>query len=464
MIRSLRFVVAPLRAVLVLSVFVATVVRAQGAPAPATSPADHVVLVSIDGLRPELYLDASWPAPTLQRLAREGVRAEGMRGVFPTVTYPSHTTLVTGAFPARHGVLYNTLFEPGGPGRWYWHYDSVRVASLWTAVKDAGRQTAAVSWPVTVGAPITWNVPEYWSLARGADPVTPVREVATPGLLDEIEREATGRMTARNYTLDDLTRDDRLAAMAAWLLETKRPALVAVHFAGVDHFQHEVGREGPEVQRAVAAVDNGVRAIVEAAARAGILDRTTFVIVGDHGFVSTNVRVNPNVWLAQAGLRDTSASGGDWRATFHVSGGSVALRTRRPNDADAVRRARAAVEAQPATVRGLFRFVERDELTRLGADPDAAFALSGMLGTAFGGNASGPAITDASGGTHGYVPTDFPEILTGFVASGAGVRQGVTLHRMRQEDVAPTIAELLGVPFRAADGMAARGVLGPRGR
>src|SRR5690606_11805918 len=94
------------------------------------------------------------PAPMLQRMAREGAHARAVRGVMPTVTYPSHTTLVTGAVPARHGILYNQPFEAGGQsGRWYVEHDSIRVPTLWDAVRAAGGTTAAISWPVTVGAP-----------------------------------------------------------------------------------------------------------------------------------------------------------------------------------------------------------------------------------------------------------------------------------------------------------------------
>ena len=135
--RSLRLVpvrlgrahLAPLWGAL-LCLLAAAPAGAQEAPTEWAARPDHVVLVSIDGLRPEFYRDPRWPAPTLQWMAREGAQAEGVRGVFPSVTYPSHTTLVTGALPARHGVLYNTPFEPAGQtGAWYWEASAIRARS-----------------------------------------------------------------------------------------------------------------------------------------------------------------------------------------------------------------------------------------------------------------------------------------------------------------------------------------------
>ena len=87
---------------------------ASGQERSPLPPADHVVLISVDGLRPDFYLESRWPAVTMREMAREGAHARGVRGVHPTVTYPSHTTIVTGALPARHGIFYNAPFEAGG--------------------------------------------------------------------------------------------------------------------------------------------------------------------------------------------------------------------------------------------------------------------------------------------------------------------------------------------------------------
>ena len=82
---------------------------------------EHVLLFSVDGLRPEIYRDERWPAPVLQQLARGGAFALAVRSVFPALTYPAHATLVTGVLPARHGIVHNEEFGPapnrtGGSG------------------------------------------------------------------------------------------------------------------------------------------------------------------------------------------------------------------------------------------------------------------------------------------------------------------------------------------------------------
>jgi predicted AlkP superfamily pyrophosphatase or phosphodiesterase len=86
----------------------------------ASAQENHVVLISVDGLRPEFYMDPQWSMVNVRQGMKNGAYAEGVRGSFPTVTYPSHTTIVTGVLPAKHGIYYNTPVEPLGiTGKWF---------------------------------------------------------------------------------------------------------------------------------------------------------------------------------------------------------------------------------------------------------------------------------------------------------------------------------------------------------
>lgn len=438
----------------------AFVLSLVGTAALAQPPADHVVLISIDGLRPEFYRDASWPAPMIQQMAREGVNAERVRSVFPSVTYPSHTTMITGALPARHGVYYNQPLEPTGQtGRWYWEAESIRVPTLWHAARQAGLRTAAFSWPVTVGAPIDLVVPEVWSLDPDSDRLAPMREGTSPASLwGELEREATGKLDRRSMSALYMNRDDTTGRAASYLLQTYKPALLALHLLSADHFQHETGRNSDFVRRAVSANDRAISALVEAAERAGILERTAFVVTGDHGFVDYHLSLAPNVWLVQAGLSGSEKDRGDWRATFHTQGGGAFLHLRRAGDAEAVEQVRKLLAAQPESMKRLFRVVEREELDSAGTDPRVPLALAASLGVEFVSRGDGEVLGPGHGGDHGYFPTDFPEIATGFVGWGAGFEPGVVVHEIALQDIAPIVAHLLGLPFQAPDGIAPLGV------
>lgn len=423
--------------------------------------ADHVVLISVDGLRPEFYLDPAWPAPAMQQMAREGAHAKGVRSVFPSVTYPAHATMITGALPARHGIVNNSPFEPEGEtGRWYWETEAIQGRTLWDAAAAAQLGSASVGWPVSVGAPVDYNLPEIWSIDPQRDAIDAQKAATRPtDLWEELEREATGRLTLENFNYGVLARDDRAGEISAYLLASRRPGLMTVHLVETDDFQHRDGRGGNRVARAVAAADRAISRIVEAADRVGILERTAFVITGDHGFIEHEVRVKPNVWLVEAGLMEAARDRDNWRATFHKAAGAALLYLADDADAGTLDRVRATLEGRPGDERRLFRILERGELDRRGADPRAALGLSPAPGTTLSSSSETPAVEPARGGNHGHVP-ELPQMLTGFIGWGAGLRPGASVASMGLVDVAPIVARLLDLDFEAPDGGVPAGVLG----
>jgi hypothetical protein len=411
--------------------------------------AKHVVLISIDGLRPEYYLDPTWPAPAMQQLYRQGAHAVAVRSIFPSLTYPSHVTLVTGALPARHGVYNNRATNAVEDPMWLRDARDIRVPALWDAVRAAGGTTAALNWPITVGADIDWNVPDIWS---GSDDtvIQATRDVATPGALDELEREASGRLRIENFSSKTIAHDVRLATMASYLYEMHRPTLTLVHCEGAVQIQQEPDWRNPRRQRAVAAADLAVSLVVEIIEKAESWDDTAVVVCGDHGMGEVHTQIRPNVWLVEAGLRPLKLDGNDWNATFHCIGGAAVLRVREPVQEN-VDNTRAVLESLPDALRQAFRIVEYDELQQLGSDPEAPFALACAPGFVMDNNAEPPVQHANPGMSHGHHPDD-PDMNTGLVAYGAGVRAGTKVPMLPLTAIAPFVAALLGLELDAPDG------------
>jgi len=409
-------------------------------------PSQHVVLISIDGFRPDFYLEEKWPAPNLQEMAKSGARSLGVTGVFPSVTYPSHTTVITGRTPLHHGIYYNAPFEPAGQtGRWYWESELIQVPTLWDGVRAAGLKSASFIWPASVGAPIDYNLPEYWSLEEGFGRIEPMRGKETPkGLLAEMELNVLGKLNEKTFNGDYLNREDRIGEMAGYILETYKPNLITLHLIATDHFQHEEGRDGPMVRKSLAATDRAIGKIIEAADRAGILDQTTFIVTGDHGFVNIHSSISPNVWLVEAGLIENKPDRGNWKAAFHTSGASAFLHLKDKNDQETLKAVESILEKLPESQKKLFRVVSREELDQVGADPNAFLALAPVQGISFSASSQGAVLKPAQGGTHGFFP-DFDEIETGFIAWGAGIRSNVEIQEMSLTDVAAVVDYLLNL-------------------
>ena len=407
---------------------------------------DHVVLISLDGLRPEFYLDGAWPAPMMQKMRTEGAHAMRVQGIFPSVTYPTHTTILTGLFPAQHGIDYNAPFEPEGvSGRWYWDEAEILAPTLWDAAEEAGLITASVFWPVSVGAPIDFNIPEIWPLDDSEDFLDPIRRLSKPaGILEEIEREATGRLSSKNFSFGKLSLDDRSAEMASYLLTQYQPNLLTIHLIGADTIQHNEGTEGTAVRLALAAMDRVIARLVEAAEASGLLERTTFIVTGDHGFVDLQTEIAPNVWFVEAGLLEDRPDRGDWRVTVHNTSAAGFVHLADPDDEATLAEVMTILEQQPAEIRALFRILDRGELAELETAPHAALALAPAAGVYISSRSRPPAVRPKSGASHGHLP-DLDEMDTGFVAWGAGIRSGATIDSMGIEQIAPLVRDLLGL-------------------
>ena len=187
-------------------------------------PARHVILISIDGLRPEFYLDSGYPAPILRKLAASGARAQTVEPVFPSNTNPSHATILTGLRPNRHGIIFNVRFEPDGTrGGWYEDASELRAPSLWMWARTAGLRTASLNWPTTHFAQIDLLVTggDYPANEAG---LAKLAQATTTGLF------ALARVTPSVAALkDDVTWDALMAATAAGLVRRAQPHLLLLH-------------------------------------------------------------------------------------------------------------------------------------------------------------------------------------------------------------------------------------------
>ena len=414
-----------------------------------------LVMISVDGLRPD-YITAAdahgVKAPNLRRFLVEGTYADGVQGVVPTVTYPSHTTLVTGVWPAKHGIFANTTFDPleKNAQGWYWYAEDIRVPTLWDAAAAAGRTTASVQWPVTVGAHINWNIPEFWR-ASTADDAKLLRAVTTPGLLEEAAA-VLGEYRGGIDTSADA--DENRGRYVQWILETKRPALLTLHLSALDHIQHETGPFSAESVVVLERLDAVVGKIRETAERLAP-GRAHIAIVSDHGFVRTEAQLNlfTAFWEAKLFTVDAKRKIKDWKAMPWVTGGSAAIVLRDPNDAETLGTVRALLRklaANPAN--GIDRILEPDELQRRGGYPTASFFVGLKPGWRTGHDLDQPVLSIGKlGGAHGALP-DLPDLRASFFLIGPGVPAGRDLGLIDMRDVAPTLARLAGLSLPTADG------------
>jgi len=416
------------------------------------NPAAHVVIISLDGFPSWALDDAYLSVPTLRRLAADGAMARRLQPINPTVTWPNHTSMVTGVTPARHNVLYNGLLvrETGMPPHteaWRDKAEMVKAPTLYDVAHAAGLTTAQADWVALWNAPtITWEFRERPSLDESIP-----RELVQAGILTPDDVSSFG-------TRNIVWRDEIWTQAAEHMLRTHKPNLALFHLLTLDTTHHRYGPRTLAAQAAMAHLDDQVARIVRAVDAAGLRSQTTFIVVSDHGFKLVKRQVRPNAALAQAGLIAVT-SGKISRADAYVvpeGGTAFGFITRPDPTGELLRRAKAALTG----LEGIERVVEPADYAAFGlplpsaSDQIGEFFLIAKDGYAFAAPTEAPLVVDApegSLGAHGYVATD-PEIQSIFIASGRGIVPGTRLDVVRTIDVAPTAARLLGVDLGAIDG------------
>ena len=426
----------------------------------SAAPPAHVVLVSVAGLAPDRYRGRGVepPAmPTLAALAAGGVSADAVRSVAPASRYPAHASLVSGRDPAHHGIVADRrIGDRGVSASGYGHASLLRAPTLWTLVSRANRGVASLSWPSTVGASIDRVLPDLDPTRRGETWLGVMRGSASPGLLAWAQ-EAGGNEAAAQ--IHGPARDAVLVEVACRIVEAPAPpTLLLLRLSQTQLALFLRGPASPEAASAFAHVDAEIARLVGCLKSAKILQRTALFVVGDHGTLAVHTLVSPNAVLADAGLLTPSPEGTElisWTALARANGGSAFVYARGDQDALLARR---ALEKAAERTR-VFRVVSAQEMLRLGADPDAWFGLEAEPGFVFGDGATAPLLRPAAvRASGGYLP-GLREMDAGFVAWGRGLRRGVRIPVMRQTDVAPTAARLLGLELAEADGRVLVGAL-----
>ena len=430
----------------------------------------HVVLISVDGLAASYIDDPKADLPTLRMLAKQGARAEGMITTFPSVTWPAHTSLITGTQAARHGVIGNSVFDRRA-GRELVYIgdpelekaDAIRVATLYDVAHAAGLKCGSVIWPCCNGAKsLDWVIPD-----SNKQPIHD--KYTTPGFVDELKQAGIDISELGKWGWDkkrSSIRDDLYTRVTLHLLEKHQANLVLLHLITPDAVEHTFGPHTPEAYKAVAEADVYVKRVWDALQKPPFAGKSALFVTSDHGFAPIDKLIRPNVEFKRLGLIATDEKDQPTRrhAWCVAQGGSAFIyllddATR----AEQLPRVKAAL----AKLEGVQQVIEPAEYAALGLPSPAVNheAPHLILATgpeySFNGDLTGEVIgpvTETYRGTHGHLPQPAYMHAT-FIAAGTGIRAGVKLKSLNNIDVAPSIARLMGLKLDGTDGRILKEIL-----
>lgn len=367
-------------------------------PAPAQQP--QLVLVSIDGFRWD-YLDRP-EAVRLRELAARGVRAERMIQVFPTKTFATHYSMVTGLHPGEHGILANNIWDEA-IGERFTLSNRVMVQDsrwwggepIWVAAERAGLRTAPLFWPGSE-AEIQGIRPSFWRPYDGRTP----NSLRVRRVLD--------------------------------LLADSAVSLATLYFSHVDDAGHTFGPDASQTSAAIASADSLVGMLVDGLAERGLAGRVNLIVVSDHGMAGLD-RERVILLDRLVDLRRVRVV--DWSPV-------LALIPDRDYEAEAYRRLRGGHPNLQVYRKGelpeRFHYNAHPRVTPIVALADEGWTVTSRS------QMNAWAVDRPAGATHGWDP-EIESMGALFVAAGPAFRQGAVVPRVRAIDLYALMAGILGL-------------------
>ncbi len=396
-----------------------------------------VVLISLDAL-----FDQDLPLMRQQPFFGEFLaHASGcthVRTVYPALTYPAHTTLVTGVDPRQHGIGHNQPHHPeleASMRPWYWDRAQVKVPNLFDAVKEAGGSCASVLWPVTGKTKsIRWNFPEVLALP-GENQTWKMLRYGTPLWLLQMElRHRSERVSLREPHLSDYA-----TILLKDVIASHAPDLSAVHLVDLDDMRHHHGVFNRETRKAIQRLDHRAAEIWETMQHTPGMEGAALCLVSDHGQADVRETVSLGEALTRLGLGSLF--------TVQSNGFGAYLFFRQKEEAAHLGELTDFLRQHLAELRASAVYSAED-LAAMGAVEGVSLAVEAAPGVVYDDGLSQAKREKA---THGFGPGHPAENCL-FALRGKGIREGVWIPDMPMRDVAPTLAGILGVKMPQARG------------
>ncbi|KAL0374478.1 UNVERIFIED_CONTAM: Ectonucleotide pyrophosphatase/phosphodiesterase family member 3 [Sesamum radiatum] len=197
--------------------------------------------------------------PNINRLIKNGTEAEvGLIPVFPTLTFPNHYSIVTGLYPAYHGIINNYFTDPETGNHFTMHSHEPEWwlgEPLWETVVNHGLKASTYFWPGSEVKKGSWDCPKgYCMFYNGSVPFE-----------ERVD-------TVLKYF--DLPSDEI-------------PSFMTLYFEDPDHQGHKVGPDDPQITEAVAGIDKMMGRLIRGLEERGVFEDVNIIMVGDHGMVGT---------------------------------------------------------------------------------------------------------------------------------------------------------------------------------
>ncbi|MCR5824490.1 MAG: alkaline phosphatase family protein [Lachnospiraceae bacterium] len=392
----------------------------------------NVILISVDAVAsPDA--ESFLALPAFKYFTERGCFTDNVNTIYPTITYPIHTSAITGKYPERHSIAHNEPWQPDVNDKmrkWYWAVKDIGTRTLWHAAREKKLSVASLLWPVSGKATgvIKWDFPEVLPLP-GEVPVIKMMQYASKLWLAVTEL----RYSKFRQGLGRCSMDDYMALLCEKLIEKKNyPDLITVHFADTDDTRHNKGVGTEEDKAAILRMDRRVQRLIDAVKKRGIEDRTVFAVMSDHGQQNIEKGYIP----LDAKLCDAKLG----RAQSLGMGAYIY--------ADDLEKTRTFLEENSSELHIKY-ILKNEELRKIRAPREVVLAVQAEDGYGYvDRNCECDHLGD-----HGF-GLEAPGAKTLLWLVGGPFKKGVKIGGADIVDIAPTIAEVMGLAMDDCDGKA----------
>lgn len=410
-----------------------------------------LVVLSVDALE-TCDLQTLLRLPNLQRVRDKISVVKDIRTIYPTLTYPIHSTMITGRTPDKHGIFHNQKSDPKAEDfnimgeNWYWESKYLKCETLLDKAHEAGKKVATFCWPVTAGDKRGINVPEIW----------PVRHdnSKNEALYREMCSEKGFELYFDRYMryFDWSNNEDMVSYLpeaAVDCLRTEQPDLLLCHLILLDHIRHGMGNQNLLIDEVLRVMDISIGRFIQATIDSGDFEDTNFIILGDHGQIDIQRFMSLNVLLAREGLLEIGEDGmaSSYEAYSFSAGFSTQIIVKDPSKKEKVYEVlRKIKEEYPKLIERIY--TKEEVLAEEGLSGNFEFVVEGTNGTAFDMGYTGEVWHNNDSGhyraTHGHHPDkgDKPTVI----AFGPDVKAGIVAESGSMLDLYPSLLTLLDLP------------------
>lgn len=408
---------------------------------------EKLIIISIDALGAldiALHRDK---LPTLSKLINNGTHIEKVTGIYPTLTYPSHVTLMTGEYPKTHGIINNTKLESAriSPD-WYWYDKDIKAPTVYDVAKSEGYTTAAFLWPATASSSINYNIAEIFPNRIWTNQVFISLKASSPLFLLKMNHKYGNlRQGIKQPYLDDF-----ITACAVDTIENKQPDLTLVHLVDMDSMRHAHGVQSREAIDALIRQDKRVEKIIQATINNKTYDHTHFVVLGDHYQLDVHTMIKLNTLFVKKGWAEMKKDGSirnNWQVYAKSCDGSTYIYCKKSSSI----KTKDIFEAL-SSLTGIETVFTSKECEEMGADPHATFMVEASMGYYFNDEADGEiwqkVTADDIGKPNRYVAVhgshpNKPDYHTTAIFFGPKIKSNHKIKHAHLVDEAPTFAKIL---------------------